>query len=126
MRIESFTVFRLTADIRYRNVSGEGIVVRQAGSEVLMLSDVGTRVLEMVVARKPVSAMVLALGREYEVGLATLEVDVRAYLSSLVEAGIVEPINCTVSDVARAIDDGAASEHQGKEGPAMALPGKGG
>jgi len=46
--IESATVFRKCSDARYRNIGGEGIVVRQTAGEVLVLNGVGARVLDLL------------------------------------------------------------------------------
>ena len=87
---ESDSVFRPRADARYRNIGGEGIVVRQAAGEVLVLNDVGVRVLDLLAAGNAVSAVVTTLNAEYDVDGATLERDVRHYVQELLDAGIVE------------------------------------
>ncbi len=89
--IEAGTILKKCADARYRNVGGEGIVVRQTAGEVLVLNDVGVRVLELLEAADlSASALVDALVAEYAVDRATLEQDVPAYLQELVDAGVVE------------------------------------
>jgi len=90
MNIESTTVFRKSADARYRNVGGEGIVVRQAAGEVLVLSEVGARVLDMIESGTSVGMMLATLSTEYEIDAGTLERDVMDYLRELLEAGIIE------------------------------------
>lgn len=86
------TVFRMHADARYRNIGGEGVVVRQAAGEVLVLNEVGARVLDLLDARTPVAALVDALVAEYDADRATLERDILAYLRALVDAGVVEGV----------------------------------
>jgi hypothetical protein len=88
--IASTTVFRKTADARYRNVSGEGIVVRQAAGEVLVLSEVGARVLDLIQSGAPVGRLFTELAAEYDIERAILERDVMDYLQELLEAGIIE------------------------------------
>lgn len=88
--IDRATVLRRSGDARYRNIGGEGVVVRQTAGEVLVLNEVGARVLDLVDARMPVGALVDALVAEYETDRATLERDLLAYLRELVDAGIVE------------------------------------
>lgn len=98
MSIESTTVFKKVPDARYRNVGGEGIVVRQAAGEVLVLSEVGTRVLDMASAEMPVGAILTSLGEEYDVEAPALEHDVLAYLQDLLDAGIIEPVTADSGD----------------------------
>jgi hypothetical protein len=90
--IEPTTEFRKTADARYRNVGGEGIVVRQAAGEVLVLSEVGARVLDLIESGVPVGRLLTMLVAEYEVEEAALERDVMDYLREALEAGIIERV----------------------------------
>ena len=78
------------ADTRYRNIGDEGVVVRQTAGEVLVLNEIGVRVLELLEAAVPVSGLLDALDAEYAVDRATLERDVLAYLQELVDAGVIE------------------------------------
>ena len=91
--IESASVFRKRADARYRNVGGEGVVVRQTAGEVLVLNEVGMRVLDLLAAGTPVANVVAALIAEYEVDQATVESDVLLYIQELLDAGIIESGN---------------------------------
>ena len=88
--IDAATLFRTRSDARYRNIGGEGIVVRQAVGEVLVLNEVGVRVLDLLAAGKPVGDVVGTLAAEYDVDTATLERDVPGYIQELLDAGIVE------------------------------------
>ena len=90
--IELTTRLRKCADARYRNIGGEGIVVRQNAGEVLVLNDVGVRVLELLAAGGPVAGALETLAAEYEVDRAVLAQDVVAYLQELLEAGVVERV----------------------------------
>ena len=91
--MEPTTIFRKRSDARYRNIGGEGIVVKQAAGEVLVLSEVGARVLDLVETQTPVGAMLASLGEEYDIDSSTLERDVNGYLEQLLEAGIIERAN---------------------------------
>ena len=88
--IESTAVFRKTADARYRNVGGEGIVVRQAAGEVMVLSEVGARVLDLIETGAPIGRVLTVLSEEYDIDAAILERDVMDYLNELLEAGVIE------------------------------------
>ena len=88
--IESDSLFRTRADARYRTVGGEGIVVRQSAGEVLVLNEVGVRVLDLLATGNSIARVLTALQAEYDVDAATLQSDVLAYVHELVDAGIVE------------------------------------
>ena len=91
--IESTTVFRKCSDTRYRNIGGEGIVVRQTAGEVLVLNEVGVRVLDLLAKGGTVDSVVEAVAADYEVDAATAESDVIAYAQELVEAGVIETLS---------------------------------
>jgi hypothetical protein len=88
--IDPASLFKTRPDARYRNIGGEGIVVRQAAGEVLVLNEVGVRVLDLVASGKTAGDIVSALAAEYDVDLPTLERDVPGYIQELVDAGILE------------------------------------
>ena len=90
--IETGMVLKRCADTRYRNIGDEGVVVRQAAGEVLVLNEIGVRVLELLEATMPVSGLLDALDAEYQADRPTLERDVLAYLQELVDAGVIEPV----------------------------------
>jgi Coenzyme PQQ synthesis protein D (PqqD) len=92
LNIASTAVFRKTSDARYRNVGGEGVVVRQAAGEVLVLSEVGARVLDLIETGAPIDRMLTVLAEEYDIDAAILEKDVMDYLQELLEAGIIEGV----------------------------------
>jgi hypothetical protein len=83
------TKFAKREDTRYRNIGGEGIVVRQTAGEVLVLSEVGARVVDLIGSANHVDAVLSALATEYDVDPAVLEKDVLAYLQELVDAGVI-------------------------------------
>ena len=88
--IETGMVLKRCADTRYRNIGDEGVVVRQTAGEVLVLNEIGVRVLDLLEADLLVSGLLDVLDAEYAVDRATLERDVLAYLQELVDAGVIE------------------------------------
>ena len=90
--IEPTTEFRKCSDARYRNIGGEGIVVRQTAGEVLVLNDVGVRVLDLLATGNPVHGAAAALAADYDVDVATAERDVMAYAQELLDAGVIETL----------------------------------
>jgi hypothetical protein len=90
--IETGAVLKRCIDTRYCNIGGEGVVVRQTAGEVLVLNEIGVRVLELLEATMPVSGLLDALEAEYEIDRPTLERDVLVYLRELVDAGVIEHV----------------------------------
>ena len=84
--------YRRVADVRYRVLDGEAVVLRQRAAEVLGLNRVGSRVLELVDGETGVPELLDRLADEFEVERATLEADVRVFLDELVAAGVLERV----------------------------------
>ena len=89
--IQGGSVLRRGADVRYRLIEDEGVVVRQGAGEVLVLNDLGTRILVLADGTTPVAGWIEILLAEYEVERAQLERDVIAFAAELVEQGLLEP-----------------------------------
>ena len=84
------TVLRPAADIRFRVVDREAVVVRQKGAEVLVLSEVAARILALADGIRPIAAWIETLAAEYEVDRATVEQDVLRFAAVLADEGILE------------------------------------
>jgi len=84
------TVLKPAADIRYRVIDREAVVVRQTGAEVLVLSEVAARILALADGIRPVGAWIEVLATEYEVDRGTLERDVLRFAAELADEGILE------------------------------------
>ena len=65
--IQAGSVLRRGADVRYRVIEDEGVVVRQGAGEVLVLNDLGTRILVLADGATPVAGWIEVLLAEYEV-----------------------------------------------------------
>ena len=79
------------ADVRFRVIDAEGVVVRQSAAEVLVLNDLGTRILAMADGVAPVAQWIDTLLGEFDVDRPVLERDVVAFAAELVEQGLLEP-----------------------------------
>lgn len=90
--IAAGTVFRRRADVRFRMVAPEAVVVRQSGPEVLVLNGVGARILERLDAGESVATLVAGLAGEYEVDFGRLQGDVLAFLEELSTSGVIEKV----------------------------------
>lgn len=83
-------VYRVDGGVRFRIVGGEGVVLHQGNREVLVVSEVGGRVLQLLDGAVPVGEVVARLQEEYEVEEERLRRDVLDFLRQLQEAGVVQ------------------------------------
>ena len=88
--IEPTSVLRLRSDIRFRIVDDEAVVVRQAAGEVLVLNEVGGRVLELFDGSRTVADLSRILAAEYDVEPAALTADLLAFARDLEAVGLAE------------------------------------
>jgi hypothetical protein len=82
-------IYERSPSVRYRILEGQAVVVRQDVAEVLVLSEVGARVLELLDGKRKLVAVRDLLLLEYEVDEAQLEQDLNEYINRLKEAGII-------------------------------------
>lgn len=82
--------FRLCADVRYRQVADEGIVLRQQEGEVLVLNEVGARVVALLDEGLALAGIVARLAAEFDAEPGRLEADVSGFMTELRAAGVIE------------------------------------
>ncbi|MCP4895658.1 MAG: PqqD family protein [bacterium] len=79
-------------DLRYRQVLGEGLAVRQSTAEVVGFNEVASRVVELIDGQTSINDLVKQLLKEYEVEPSQLESDVLSFLAHLLDLGVVNRI----------------------------------
>jgi len=89
-QVDIDSVLGRRADVRFRVIDAEGVVVRQSAGEVLVLNDLGTRILALADGVTPVAHWIDKLLGEYEVERPVLERDVLDFAAELVEQGLLE------------------------------------
>lgn len=89
--VERSSTIALTPDARFRGICGEGVVLNQTLAEVLIVNEVGLRVLELMGEDGSVAHILDRLEEELEIDAPTLERDVLAFMSELVGAGVLRP-----------------------------------
>ena len=89
MDINTSTRFSLSSDVRHRSIGGEGVIVRQDDGEVLVINEIGTKLVELAKDGDCVKDMIDAILLDYEVGASTLEKDVFEYLVELCNLNII-------------------------------------
>ena len=90
--IAASSVLKTRSDVRYRVVDRKAIVIRQQEGEVVVLNEVGARVLDLVRSGAPVRGVIDVMAGEFEVGRAELERDVLAFVGQLLDDGILEEV----------------------------------
>ncbi len=82
--------FAVRADVRYRLIEDEAVVVRQKSNQVIVLNEVSACILDIAAKGLAVDDMLRKLADAYEVGEKTLREDTLAHLQELLDAGIIE------------------------------------
>lgn len=88
--IEASSVLRTRTDVRYRLVDGKGVVIRQGKGDVVVLNQVGARVLDLLQSGAALQRVLERLEGEFEVSPTRLEQDVLGFVRELLEIGILE------------------------------------
>lgn len=83
-------VYQRAADVRQRTIDTEAVVVRQKAAEVVVLNEVGGRILELLDGQRTLAEVIDVLAGEFEVERTVLEADAVAFVREVVEAGVVE------------------------------------
>jgi hypothetical protein len=84
------SVLKPRADVRFRVIGDEAVIVRQEEAEVIALNEVGASILSLLDSRRSVGDLLDALLEEYDVDRDSLAGDVSRFLTELREAGVVE------------------------------------
>ena len=83
--------YRTWDDVRFRVVFDEAVVLKQEQAEVLVLNEVGARVLEELKRGLRPSQIVGELASEYDASSVELERDVERFVAELLEAKVIAP-----------------------------------
>lgn len=84
------SVLKRRPDVRFRVVDGEAVVVRQGAGEVVVLNEIGARILALADGTSAIGTWMAPLLAEYETDEATLLGDVLAFAGELVAGGVLE------------------------------------
>jgi len=86
--INPTTTLALDPRVRFRRFEDEGIVINQKTAEALVISEVGTRLLEMADGTRTLAQCIALLGEEFDADSVVLEQDVVRFAGELVDAGV--------------------------------------
>ena len=84
------TIYRRAADVRYRVLDDEAVVIRQRAGEVLGLNSLGARLLDALDGAATVGEIVADLAPDYDVERGELERDALEFYAELATLGLVE------------------------------------
>ncbi|AUV81639.1 PqqD family protein [Salinigranum rubrum] len=91
--LDADTTVVATSDSVSADVGGERVLLNVAAGTYHGMNAVGSRVFDLVDEPRPVRAVVESVREEFDVDAATADDDVRAFLSELVEAGLVAVVD---------------------------------
>jgi len=83
-------VLRRRPDVRYRVIDGEAVVIRQSAAEVLVINEVGARILALADGSAPIASWAQALLAEYDTEEPVLLHDLLAFAGDLLASGVLE------------------------------------
>lgn len=81
---------RKRSDVRYRQIDGEAVVLRQDAGETLVLNEAGALILDLLAKGRPVEEIAAALAAEFEVEEKQALSDVLVFAAELEAAGVLE------------------------------------
>jgi hypothetical protein len=73
----------LNPRVRYRAVGDDGVVVQMDSARVLVLNEVGLRVVELLASGQSVDALAASLVREFDAPAAEVQADLEQFLAEL-------------------------------------------
>lgn len=81
---------RQRSDVRYRQIDGEAVVLRQDAGETLVLNEAGSLILDCLAKGRTAAEAAGALAAAFEVSEEEALADVEAFAAELESAGILE------------------------------------
>ena len=82
------TTLSLDRRVRFRRFEDEGIVINQKTAEAVVISEVGTRLIELADGTRTLRECATLLSEEFDAAPDVIEQDVIRFAEQLVEAGI--------------------------------------
>ncbi|HKR64164.1 MAG TPA: PqqD family protein [Thermoanaerobaculia bacterium] len=82
------TTLALDPRVRFRRFEDEGIVINQKTAEALVISEVGTRLLEIADGTRTLDECAALLTEEFDADRDTIAADVLQFANELVDAGV--------------------------------------
>ncbi len=80
-------------DLRFRQVLGEGLAVKQSTAAVVGINEVEARIVELIDGNMSIDALLVRLLEEYEVDRESLEADLLPFLKRLLDCGVINEVD---------------------------------
>lgn len=90
--LDGEAILRLVSQAHHRVVNGEGMILLEGSGQAPVVSQVGSRLLELLDGSLSLEEILPRLEGEYDVEPEVLRSDVLAFLRELVRAGVVERV----------------------------------
>ena len=82
-------ILQLSPDIRQTRVDGEGVVLNQKNAKIMVVNEVGIRLLELLDDSKSFGKLLELMLQEYETDENTLKTDLQEFIEELIRNDIV-------------------------------------
>ena len=82
--------FELQADVRFRVVGDEGVIIRQTDGEVLSVNQLGGEILTLIQQSQNFGEIVAALSRQYNAESQIIIQDTQDYLEELLSSQVIK------------------------------------
>jgi len=89
--IDRDTTLSLDRRVRFRRFEDEGILINQQTAEAVVISEVGTRLVELADGTRTLRECAALLSEEFDAAPDVIERDVIRFAEQLVDAGIAAP-----------------------------------
>jgi hypothetical protein len=83
----------LEQDVLFRRVAGEGVVVDQLNAQVMVVNEVGLRILELIREGRPAANIPDVLAKEFNEDRSKISADFEQFLGELREHGLISGDN---------------------------------
>lgn len=84
--------FRPRADVRFRLIAGEAVVLRQEAGETLVLNEVGARLLQLIAQGHDAAELPGRIAAEFAVESDDAAADTARFVDELLAAGVLEAL----------------------------------
>ena len=82
--------FKLLADVRFRVVDDDGVIIRQSEGEVILVNELGGQILTLIQQQQSLTDIVAALKARYSAEPTEVMEDTRAFLKEMLTSQVID------------------------------------
>ena len=82
--------FKLLADVRFRVVDVDGVIIRQSEAEVILVNELGGQILTLIQQQHCLTDIVAALKARYSAVPTEVMEDTRAFLKEMLTSQVID------------------------------------